>query len=231
MVIDDTAELFEIDGADTKEEKINKLKEIIIDAGISKQPELHNAVVDTLITNLNYLNQLRELGLEVPENYKVLDMETVTDEIGNKVPYQLALLKVHTVNGKQHLTILNQYFNSTVFFAETVDKDGVVEKDEILKQFYEQQRIMAAGDRDLKLTDLTEEDIIAIDRTDLLIDKVKKHSNDIVFVETIIRELNGTNETIVAHNGKRFDFNNYDVFLHNIGRRLLPNLYYRELTN
>ena len=157
-------------------------------------------------------------------------METVTDEIGNKVPYQLALLKVHTVNGKQHLTILNQYFNSTVFFAETVDKDGVVEKDEILKQFYEQQRIMAAGDRDLKLTDLTEEDIIAIDhRTDLLIDKVKKHSNDIVFVETIIRELNGTNETIVAHNGKRFDFNNYDVFLHNIGRRLLPNLYYREL--
>ena len=50
-----------------KKKKINKLKEIIIDAGISKQPELHNAVVDTLITNLNYLNQLRELGLEVPE--------------------------------------------------------------------------------------------------------------------------------------------------------------------
>jgi hypothetical protein len=198
------------------------LEKIIKDAGdgTTDGKELHNPVVDVLITRLNYLKQYGKL---VKDTFVVFDMETAKDVVGNDVPYQMTLLK--QVNGK--FTIVNTYFNSPVFYDKL--SDGSIGP--TLELFYEQQQIL--------LSKTFKKDISNIDdlnwinaRTDALVKKIQQKPNDIAFVELFVRELTADNDVpIVAHNGAEFDLPNFDIFLKNVSKRLLTNLYYQEIKN
>jgi len=190
------------------------LKAIIEDAG---DYELHNPVVDTLVTRLNYIAQLKKMGEPIPKEFIVLDMETVTNDIGHRVPYQMTMIKEE--NGK--LKIVNTYINNRVFHTE----DGEDMSPE-LAGFYKQQETILKKNN----PNITDDEIKV--KTDALIERVKRQPNTVEFIHTFVTELNGVSDVpIVAHNGIRFDFPNYDLFLENYARRLLTNLYYQQIKN
>lgn len=192
--------------------------------------DIHNPVVDVLITRFNYIAQMKKSGQTLPETFIVLDMETVTDETGNKVPYQMTMIK----EDKGKVNVVNTYFNNRIFHTE--DSEDVAKKTDelttrvkpqrsyLLDAFYKQQATILRKNN----PDLTDEDVTK--KTDELITRVKTQPNHIEFINTYITELNGdSNVPIIAHNGMRFDFPNYDVFLQNYARRLLSNLYYQQI--
>lgn len=190
------------------------LKAIIEDAG---DYELHNPVVDGLVTRLNYIAQLKKMGVPVPKAFIILDMETVTNDVGHRVPYQMTMIKEE--NGK--LKIVNTYFNNRVFHTE----DGADMSPE-LAAFYKQQETILKKNN----PNITDDEIKA--KTDTLIERIKRQPNTVEFIHTFVTELNGVSDVpIVAHNGSRFDFPNYDLFLENYARRLLTNLYYQQIKN
>jgi len=196
------------------------LKRVIKDAsdGTTDGLELHNPVVDVLISRLNYMKQHEG---NIKDTYLVFDMETLKDEMGNDVPYQMTLL---TQKGSK-FSIRTMYFSGPVFYDYLNDGDiGPT-----LIKFYEQQRQILAKQFDKDLS--KQEDIEWMDaRTDALVKKVKKWPNDIAFVELFLRELSADNDIpIVVHNGNKFDLPNFDIFVKNISKRLLTNLYYQEI--
>lgn len=211
MVLETTAkDMLILEGKKhTKQDIARRIKTLEKDISNGGDKEVHNDVVDVLITRLNYIYQMKD---DVPKEFTVLDMETVKDSYGN-TPYKMTLLK-QTSTG---ITIMTTYISNRVFhLTEATDVDG------LLEEFYLQQRDM------YKNTELTEEEIDK--KTKDLIELIKTKSNHIEFVNTFITELNAKKDTpIIAHNGKRFDFGNYDKFLKNYAQRLLKNLYYHEI--
>jgi hypothetical protein len=73
----------------------------------NQEIDLHNAVVDNIITLFNYMGQLKKQGKKLPKKFIVLDMETIDDENGIQIPYQLNVLRVTTdENGNIKFNIL-----------------------------------------------------------------------------------------------------------------------------
>lgn len=196
---------------------------------------IHNAHVDGLITRANYIQQCYELGKKPADNFIVFDMETYKDEYNNDVPYQISIIKQTTVNGKPKLELLNLYFNAPIFFdGYTVDADGNKVPNALLSKFYKQQQdLMIEADDVLRLKRdqglLTKEDLDMLNkRTDALVKKVSGYPNNVAFIETLLTELTTpSKDPIIAHNGARFDLPNFNLFISNYARRLLPNLYYQ----
>ena len=76
---------------------------------------------------------------------------------------------------------------------------------------------------------LTKEDLDMLNkRTDALVKKISGYPNNVAFIETLLTELTThSKDPIIAHNGARFDLPNFNLFISNYARRLLPNLYYQ----
>lgn len=198
---------------------------------------LHNSLVDDLITLHNYLKQCSKMGKAPASNFIVFDMETYKDEFNNDVPYQIAIIKYRTINGKPRIELLNLYFNSPIFFdGYTFDADGNKVPNKLLSKFYKQQQDMMIKDDDvLRLKRdqglLTKEDLDMLNkRTDALVKKVSGYPNNVAFIETLLTELTTpSKDPIIAHNGAEFDLPNFNLFISNIAKRLLPNMYYQVI--
>lgn len=232
-IIEESAEFF--DG------KLTALQDELKSAAITDDDYavLHNPHVDGLITRANYIQQCYELGKDPADNFIVFDMETYKDEYNNDVPYQISIVKQTTINGKPKLELLNLYFNSPIFFdGYTFDADGNKVPNKLLSKFYKQQQDMMIKDDDvLRLKRdqglLTKEDLDMLNkRTDALVEKVSGYPNNVAFIETLLTELTThSKDPIIAHGGAEFDLPNFNLFISNYARRLLPNLYYQIIND
>jgi hypothetical protein len=201
------------------------LEDVIKKAGLDpKSPvEVHNDVVDILITRLNYLAMYKKTNTE---EFYVFDMETIEDDYQQHVPYQMSLL--HNKNGK--FTIFTGYFNNKVFLDFKDDKATDEKKMSYRKeQFYKEQRNRYASmyNKDVN----NEDDVKWMDaRTTKLINRMQRISNEPEFVEVFFKHIASANDIpLVTHNGTRFDLPNFKNFLYNISKRMLANIYYKEL--
>lgn len=199
------------------------LENLIIKAGVKTDVltgrEIHNPVVDVLITRLNYLAQQGKNT----KTFVVMDMETVKTARGEDVPYQMALLIQRVEDGKTSFDILNNYFNNAIFYqhAEGNVKDITGEE---LKDFYAIQYKMMKRDYP------TMSDEAIKDYTDKLANKIRHTRNVPKFIDMFINILNSSDTTpIIAHNGSRFDFGNYENFIKQQGNKLLTNAYYQKV--
>lgn len=193
---------------------INSLKKKILEYG---QFTLHNPIVDTLITRCVRLAQWSAEGKPVPNIFYTFDMETIKDRFGNNTPYMMTFL----IDEKGKTEVITYYINNPIFFAE----EGTIYKP-LLDAFYQQQRDIA------KKSDPTKLDYNIDKETDELVNRVKNTPNLKEFVQTFIKLFTDASERkipILAHNGFRFDFHNYDMFIAKTGQRLLANLYYQLL--
>lgn len=202
--------------------------------------ELHNSTVDSLITLLNFNHQ--NGGRRKPA--AVIDMETYTYN-GRVSPYQITLI-VAEPNGR--LTMNDIYINNALFHEYDVDDTGAKKYRPALMDFFKQQRNIYINrvynsqlldDADTSKTPrITYDDLSPIDKarvdsivkaqTDELIERVVFVKNDRTFIETFMYITNATDIPIVAHNGKRFDFNIINDFAQYIGGNLLVNKYYQN---
>lgn len=213
----------------TTTEVIEDLKKRIINDGLMTEEELskvlganelHNPVIDCLITMYNYKFQQGKF----PEKFYVMDMETVKDEQGQDTPYQLTL--VQYVEGK--IKVYNAYYNNSVFY----DIDAHGEYGDFLQAFYDQQKqIWMQDDEELQTIKDEDERTAYIDKKfKQLLNTVKLQHNSLAVTEMFISMLTTADCPIVAHNGDKFDFVNYDKFISTIARRLLINEYYHTYT-
>ena len=193
------------------------LRQFIKDNSYNGKIDVHNSIVDTLITRLNYIAQKESFGEPIPKEFLVLDIETITNTNGNKEPYQITMLRQKMVNGKPVIDIANHYISNSIFINEDATKE--------LDGFYEQQFEIAQKHK----PNITRE--MSNKETDALIEHVKYQSNDILFVKTFINVLNIASKDIptVAHNGKRFDLVHYNNFIKRIARTLLTNQYHKSI--
>lgn len=182
--------------------------------------ELHNPVIDCLITMYNYKFQQGKF----PKKFYVMDMETVKDEQGQDTPYQLTL--VQYAEGK--IKVYNAYYNNSVFY----DIDAQGEYGDFLQAFYDQQKqIWLQDDEELQAIKDEDERTAYIDKKfKQLLNTVKLQHNSLAVTEMFISMLTTADCPIVAHNGDKFDFVNYDKFISTIARRLLINEYYHTYT-
>lgn len=201
------------------EEKIT-LEKVIERSGDSA---IHNSVIDTLITRKVYIKQLETLGRDVPDKFFVFDMETYKDAQLNNSPYQITVLEqTKDKQGKTVLKVMTEYINSPIFFS----KPGTQYYPQ-LQAFYKQQQKILHD----QYPEMSEEEINK--KTDDLVKRIKQYKNSPEFIKVFIA-LFSTNHLnrvpIVAHNGNRFDFGNYDTFLQTYASRLIKNFYYAKMT-
>jgi len=178
---------------------------------------LHNSVVDSLITLLNYIHQK-----PASKNFIVIDLETYRYN-GEDTPYQITMI---TVKDKQ-LIINDVYINSGLFY-DGVNDDGSY-KENMLK-FYEQQKRIWKKQWEKEDLSPEEFEVKAKIKMDELIARVKQVKNNDNFINTFIQKVGDANVDIVAHNGFRFDFNIIKNFISRIGDNLIVNEYYRNLS-
>ena len=222
-IVDDVKNRVVEDGLFTKEQ----LDKLIKDNG---EDGLHNPVIDVLITMYNYLYQMNAIdpnGKFTDKHFKenrfiIMDMETVQDITEEHVPYQITVLEVQIKKDKDGNvslvpTVSTMYFNSYVFF----DSD-IKNPDFYLQNFIDQQRDMYSKDE----PDITEEEVL--NRVENIIKRTSGVSNTLEKGMASITLLNNRTCHIVAHNGKRFDFTNYDEFISNYARKLLQNEVFKE---
>lgn len=199
---------------------VNALKRLIENAGYDdKAYEIHNAVVDVLITRMNYLAQADD----PKQTFTVLDMETATSEGQHTTPYQIVILKQYVEKGKKKIAIFDTYFNNYIF----KDVDAAGKPGEDLRVFYEQQYDMLKE----QYPQLTDAEIEA--RTEALLNKIRKTKNDPIFLEMFIsilhtKETNPEDHPIITHNGIRFDMPHYETFMQSYANRLLRSVYFQE---
>lgn len=196
---------------------VEKLKKFITDRG---DFELHNSVVDSLITHLNYKFQRGD------EEHVVVDVETYRLN-GEEVPYQMTML-YFTKDGE--LKVNDIYINSSLFY-DGVNEDGSYKAS--LQTFYERQRDKIWGKEweEAGLT-LTKDalNIKAKEKMNSLIERIRTVKNNDNFIQAFIQITGRGNDfKIVAHNGFRFDFNIIEKFVSTVGNNLLVNEYYRNL--
>jgi hypothetical protein len=184
--------------------------------------ELHNSVVDSLITYLNFIHQKGK------EEVVVLDLETYKEN-GDVHPYQITMI----YRDKEGNLIINDvYINSGIFYDLEKQTDGTLIYGEKLNDFYEQQKKIWSKEYERDGISLTPEafEKQSKERMDKLITRIQTVKNNSNFIEAFIRITNPSNQfNIVAHNGNEFDFVILENFISTIGRNLLVNEYYRNI--
>ena len=208
---------YEVEGDDKKviDSVINEIKKHFVDAeDIDKKieeagdKELHNPVIDCLITTLNAMHQR-----PTQTKFTVVDIETITDK-GTRTPYQITLIHVDGNKIKIHTS----YFNNPAFFQYIKDENNNLVPIDDLEGFRKQQ---------LDVWGMQEgEEFDA--KFNALVKRVQAQKNNLTTIKTIMAILN-INCPKVAHNGERFDFPIIDGFFKTMGRRLLTNTYYTLL--
>ena len=177
---------------------------------------LHNSIVDSLITFLNYIHQKPNA-----KNFVVVDLETYKQD-GQFKPYQMTM-----IYEKNDEVIINDVFINSALFFDGLNDDGSY-KENMLK-FYEQQK--SIWKEQWKNENLTEEnfEIKAKEKMDLLITRVRNVKNNDNFINTFLQLIGDQSVDIVAHNGYRFDFSLIKDFVSRVGENLIVNEYYRNL--
>ena len=212
----------------TDEEALNKLESLLLDKkyGMFKNKEelnkhilkagkreLHNPVIDCLVTMFNYMHQQPE-----QKEFTVVDIETI--KVNDKhSPYQITLIHMNYDNGKWVPTILTSYFNNSAFYDYIQGEDGSKQYTGDLKLFSKQQAEIWGLDEN-------SEEFKA--KFDNLVKQVQSTKNSINIVNTFYTMLKEPHP-IVAHNGNRFDFPKLEEFFETIGTRMLTNLWYNQL--
>ena len=194
-------------------QNINNLKKYISSRG---DYAIHNSVVDSLITLLNYNHQKPS-----SKNYVVVDLETYKLN-GEDVPYQMTM-----IFEKDGELVINDIFINSAIFFDGLNDDGTY-KDNMIR-FYEQQK--SIWKEQWAKDNLSNEafEAKAKAKMDELIARVQLVKNNDNFINTFLRLTGDNNVEIVAHNGFRFDFNIIKRFISRIGDNLIVNEYYRNL--
>lgn len=210
-VIERTAKMF-------YEGDSKRLRQEIKEQTLVGDIDVHNAIVDVLIAQLNYVDQLK--GKDVPKEYIVFDMETLEDTMGRPTPWQMTFLKVK--DGK--MEIFNMYLSNKIFFEDN-EPDTETGRSRALEKFYKDRYDMVVKEQPELATqkDLVEQE------TTKLVEKIRENRNDIYMITTFINEISARdlNVPIVTHNGKRFDMIHYNNFLKKVSHTLLLNLQHR----
>ena len=143
------------------------------------------------------------------KDFIVMDMETVRDYSNKHFPYEIAL--VICENGK--LRIVTETYNNHVFQG---DFD---EPDKYLQRFIDDQTAMYRKTE----PEITDEEIMK--RIKYTVNRIKQKKNEPTFVSTIAinKILESAQCPIVAHNGDRFDFINFDNLMLTLAKRTLKN--------
>ena len=200
-------------------------KKSIEDAGLI---ELHNPVVDCIITMYNYIymkgwyNQnTKSIDKNKIEEFIIFDMETAKDLTNNNRPYQLTLL-VASKDSNGNLTVnpVTMYYSAYAFMDGTVDNPGPY-----LQQFIDQQTSIYKKEE----PNITDEEIKK--RVQDIIDKVNSRENTLEKTMYLINTLSRSDKTIVAHNGNRFDFKNFNQFISSNVAHLIRDLYLQRIKN
>ena len=198
---------------------IERLDNLIGTAG---DRDIHNDVIDTIITTFNFIAQHNNAGSVIPDKFYTMDMETVDTPRG-KTPYSITLVVANRVDGVLKYDVLTTRMNNEVFFREAGDP--------YLENFYRQQQEIELSKHRGKPG--YNEDVIraeANEKTDALIKSIKTVKNTIESTEVLMRLVDmDPNTLLVAHNGARFDFPNYDKMLQGVADRAIMNLYYSRL--
>lgn len=192
--------------------------------------DIHNPVVDDLITYLNYLEQT---GKTSDDEFFVFDMETIRYE-GQDLPYQMTIL--HNEKGGK-ITIQTVYFNSIAFHREgTADTPTITQFKEDLFNMYSSRikKHKSTPEAQYKLTELEEKTMRekAEDDAERIISTVKTQKNNPEFVQAYLSIFNDANNRkipIVTHAGERFDIPNYTTFINRYANTLLTNMYYSHI--
>jgi hypothetical protein len=198
---------------------VDQLKNYIKSRGMF---ELHNSIVDSLITYLNFLKQKGK------EEVLVIDIETYKNN-QDVYPYQITMI-YRDKFGK--LEINDVYINSAVFHDYEAQSDGKLVYGEKLEEFYQQQKDIW---RKEQIRDGIVIDEIAFEKDsktkmDTLVKRVQTVKNNSNFIEAFIRITNPVNKfKVVAHNGLNFDFAVLQNFVSTVGRNLIVNEYYRNI--
>lgn len=186
--------------------------------------ELHNPVVDTLITLYNYIYQHGAIVndqidiTKVPEHLIVMDMETVRDGNNSPNPYEITIVDFKVINGQIVTDIATAFYNNIAFNDGTLEAPGP-----LLKQFIKDQTQIYTKEN----PNITQEEINL--RLNTIINKHKNIRNTLPITQTILTKLTQAQCPIIAHNGKKFDFANFDKFVNTWAERLLLNEYTRML--
>ena len=202
-------------GEATPKEIVQRAKDEGLIDEIEGDIDLHNADVDTIITMYNtmYIKGM----LDDPNKFEpfiVFDMETAKDANGTVKPYQMSILKVEKIDGKIKATPVTVYCSAYAFMDGTVEDPGPC-----LKEFISQQKTIYRKEE----PNITDEEVNK--RVQAIIDKVAGRKNTLAKTQFLINALSRSNLPIVAHNGKRFDFINFNNYIStNIGH-LVRDLY------
>jgi len=220
QIVDDTCGIGDCGSDQNKADLIRKIKS----AG---DYDIHNPLVDTLITRMNYMAQT---GKTKDDEFFVFDMETVKHE-GVDIPYQMTIL--HNQKGGK-LTIYNVYFNSIGFHRTAGEETKTIQGfKQALFQMYA-DRVERGKSTDRKKYALTENEIETLtkkanDDAEAVIRKVGRQKNNQAFIKTymhIFTHANINKIPVVTHAGERFDMPNYSNFIKRYANNLLSNLYY-----
>lgn len=201
------------------------IEEIITKGGAKR--ELHNDVIDTLITNQNYRAQMLKRTGVVPEKYFVIDMETLPTNMSQFTPYSMTVLIVEQGAVKR---ILKTHINNEVFIAiMELEKGNKISPDmQVYVERFYQQQLEIEKSKDPKNKNLTVDDI----KPDVIemVKELAKRPNYVESLETIVQLISmDKNTPIVAHNGTKFDFPLFDITMKNLSQRTLLSLYYDEI--
>ena len=204
-------------------------KSVFTEAG---DVSLHNPVVDCAITMYNYMHQkgwidtvTKEIdGKTVTEKivnkdkvkrFVVFDMETVKDITNTNKPYQMTIIEVTVENGVIKATPVTVYCNSYVFMDGTVENPGV-----LLRQFIEQQGDIYKKEE----PNISQEEINR--RVQKIIDTVSGRKNTLAKTAYLLDVITLRKVPIVAHNGKKFDFVNFDKFIKDSTSHIIRDEYF-----
>lgn len=193
---------------------------------------LHNPVVDCTITMYNYMHQKgwidtitkvvdgktiteKIVNKDKVKRFVVFDMETVKDITNTNKPYQMTIIEVTVENGVIKATPVTVYCNSYVFMDGTIENPGV-----LLKQFIEQQGDIYKKEE----PNISQEEINR--RVQKIIDTVSNRKNTLAKTAYLLDAITLRKVPIVAHNGKKFDFVNFDKFIKDSTSHIIRDEYF-----